>query len=176
MIYKVNLHLVFLTDYHTTYQINTEGHLLIHNTCYVWSKYSLIFSDGPNLKSSDLPSLFPDGFNIKSSALPSLFSDGFNFKSSDLPSLFPDCLTLSQLFYPLYFQTGLTLSHLIYHLAHNQEKQEKLYQELKAEVTADQPISPEVLEDGLMYLKATVKESQRLDSVSSHSRGNSEIV
>ena len=61
----------------------------------------------------------------------------------------------------------MTLSHLIYHLAHNQEKQQKLYQELKAEMTAEEPIPQEVLEDGLSYLKATVKESQRLDSFSS---------
>ena len=63
----------------------------------------------------------------------------------------------------LCFQTGLTLSHLIYHLAHNPEKQQKLYQELKAEVTTEEPIPQEVLEDGLSYLKAVVKESMRLD-------------
>ena len=121
-IYKFNLHLVFPTDQHITYQINAVSYLLVHNTCYVWSKN-------------------PFQNNL------------------------------------FYFQTGLTLSHLIYHLAHNPETQEKLYQELKVEVRAEEPIPPEVMEGGLSYLKATVKESQRLDSrFSGHSQRNSEIV
>ena len=50
---------------------------------------------------------------------------------------------------------------MIYNLAKNPDKQEKLYQELKEEVTAGKPISAEALEDKLPYLKAAVKESQR---------------
>ena len=47
-------------------------------------------------------------------------------------------------------------------MAHNPEKQDILYEEVKAEVRAGKPISQEVLEGGLSYLKAVVKESMRL--------------
>ena len=50
---------------------------------------------------------------------------------------------------------------MIHNLAKNPDKQEKLYQELKEEVAAEKPISPELLEDKLPYLKAIIKESDR---------------
>ena len=50
---------------------------------------------------------------------------------------------------------------MIHNLAKNPDKQEKLYQELKEEVTPGKPISAELLEDKLSYLKAVIKESDR---------------
>ena len=50
---------------------------------------------------------------------------------------------------------------MLYNLVQNPEKQEALYQELRKEMTPGKALTPEVLEDGLTYLKAAVKETQR---------------
>ena len=50
---------------------------------------------------------------------------------------------------------------MIYNLVQNPDKQEALYQELRKEVTPGKALAPEELEDGLKYMKAAVKETQR---------------
>ena len=57
------------------------------------------------------------------------------------------------------------MGHVIYNLVKNPDIQEKLYQELRAEVTPGQHVKPEVLEDGLKYLKAVLHETQRYFAV-----------
>jgi len=56
--------------------------------------------------------------------------------------------------------TGNTSAFLFYHLAANPEKQEILYQEIKAEA-GEAKITPEILNE-MKYLKAFQRESQRL--------------
>lgn len=67
------------------------------------------------------------------------------------------------LFFPL--QTAFTASFALYHLARNQEKQEKMFFELKHLMSATESITEDMLQKS-KYTKAVIKELHRMNPVS----------
>lgn len=61
------------------------------------------------------------------------------------------------------FQTSVAATTIVYHLAKNQEKQDKLYEELLELMPhEDDPVTEEVISKSV-FLSACIKESLRYD-------------
>merc|ERR1719500_1778931 len=70
--------------------------------------------------------------------------------------------------------TGISATFLLYHLATNPEKQEKLYQEICDTVGKDGSVSARSLSK-MKYLKACLKESQRMMPVTAGSARQTQV-
>ena len=81
-------------------------------------------------------------------------------RCSKAVTAFKSTLLLPMRSHPV-FQTGFTLAHMTYLLAKNPDKQETLYEELRRELPPGQPVTHEMLERNLKYLRATLREVNR---------------